>query len=108
MKKGRPGLRFEALVPGTGLDAVLEMLFRTTPTIGARYWPVQRPALARQEEVVEWRGERIRRKRVRLPGGGERCKPEYEDVARAAQVLGLSPYEVRLALGAESELRAVD
>jgi uncharacterized protein (TIGR00299 family) protein len=108
MKKGRPGLRFEALVPGAGLDQVLEALFRTTPTIGARYWPVQRRALERSEEVVEWRGERIRRKRVRLPGGGERCKPEYEDVARAAQVLGLSPYEVRLALGAESELRAVD
>jgi uncharacterized protein (TIGR00299 family) protein len=99
MKKGRPGLRFEALVPGSGLDAVLETLFRSTPTIGARFWPVDRPALARKDEVVEWRGERIRRKRVQLPGGGERAKPEFEDVLRAAHALGLPPHEVRLALG---------
>jgi uncharacterized protein (TIGR00299 family) protein len=99
MKKGRPGLRFEALVPGAGLEVVLETLFRTTPTIGARYWPVGRPALERREEVIEWRGEKIRQKRVRLPGGGERAKPEYEDVVRAADALGLAPYEVRLALG---------
>jgi uncharacterized protein (TIGR00299 family) protein len=98
MKKGRPGLRFEALVPGAGLNTVLEALFRTTPTIGARYWPVERPALERHDEVIEWRGERIRRKRVRLPGGTERSKPEYEDVVRAAHALGLAPYEVHLAL----------
>src|SRR5690606_36327244 len=84
MKKGRTGFRFEALVPESGLDPVLEALFRSTSTIGARYWPVARPALSREEEVVEWRGERIRRKRVELPGGGERVKPEFEDVARAA------------------------
>lgn len=98
MKKGRPGLRFEALVPEAGLDTVLTALFRSTPTIGARYWPVERSTLDRQIEVVEWRGQRIRRKRVRLPGGGERAKPEYEDVAQAARVLGLAPYQVRLAL----------
>jgi uncharacterized protein (TIGR00299 family) protein len=101
MKKGRPGIRIEALVPGTELEAVLEALFQTTSTIGARYWQVDRPALERREEVISWRGQRIRRKRVRLPGGGERAKPEYEDVISAAAALGLAPYEVRLALGTE-------
>lgn len=108
MKKGRPGLRFEALVPGAGLEMVLSTLFRTTPTIGARYWPVNRPALERSEEVVEWRGERIRRKRVRLPGGEERTKPEYEDVLQAARALGITPYEVRQALGAGIEVSTLD
>jgi uncharacterized protein (TIGR00299 family) protein len=98
MKKGRPGLRLEALTPEVALAATLAALFRTTPTIGARHWPVQRPALPRNEEVVEWRGQRIRRKRVFLPDGQERSKPEYEDVAKAAAVLGLSPFEVRGAL----------
>lgn len=98
MKKGRPGLRFEALVPEAGLEGVMTALFETTPTIGARYWPVERPALERREEVVEWQGERIRRKRVRLPNGTERAKPEYEDVLRAGRALGLPPYQVRLAL----------
>jgi uncharacterized protein (TIGR00299 family) protein len=98
MKKGRPGVRIEALVPGHLLDAVLEALFVNTSTLGVRYWPVRRPALQRREETVEWRGQRIRRKRVRLPGGGERAKPEYEDVVRAAKELGLTPLEVRSAL----------
>jgi pyridinium-3,5-bisthiocarboxylic acid mononucleotide nickel chelatase len=98
MKKGRPGLRIEALVPAGTLDAVLEALFRNTPTLGARHWPVQRPALERAETTVVWRGHSIRVKRAGIPGGGTRSKPEYEDVARAAAALGLTPLEVRLAL----------
>jgi uncharacterized protein (TIGR00299 family) protein len=98
MKKGRPGLRIEALVPAAALDASIGALFRSTPTLGARYWPVVRPALARDEESVEWRGQRIRTKRVRLPDGTQRAKPEYEDVVRAAAQLGLTPFEVRRAL----------
>ena len=98
MKKGRPALRLEALVPAGALDAVLDAVFRATPSIGARFWPVSRRALARTEEAVEWRGQRIRRKRVTLPGGAVRAKPEFDDVARAAAALGLTPYEVRRAL----------
>lgn len=98
MKKGRPGLRFEALVREAALEPVLNALFRTTSTIGARYWPVVRPALPREDDVLEWRGQRIRRKRVVLPDGRSRTKPEYDDVVRAATALGLAPYEVRLAL----------
>lgn len=100
MKKGRPGHRVEALVSEAELEEVLETLFRSTTTIGARYWPVRRTALERSEEVVEWRGERIRRKRVRLPGGGERSKPEYDDVVEAARALDLTPLELRQALDA--------
>lgn len=102
MKKGRPGLRFEALVPEGALDRALDALYANTSTIGARYWAVERPALPRREDAVEWRGHKVRRKRVRLPGGGERIKPEFEDVVRAASALGVSPYEARLALERET------
>ena len=101
MKKGRPGLRLEALVPDAAIDAVLGALFRTTPTIGVRYWPVVRPALRRAEQVREWRGQTIRFKQVWLPDGTCRFKPEYEDVVRAANALGLAPYQVRATLEAE-------
>ena len=47
----------------------LAALFATTTTIGARYWPVQRPALPRTETEIEWRGQKIRRKDVVLPDG---------------------------------------
>jgi uncharacterized protein (TIGR00299 family) protein len=98
MKKGRPAVRLEALTPEVSLQRVLEALFRSTTTIGARYWPVERPSLARREEIVEWRGQSFRVKRVTLPGGGERSKPEHEDVTRAAEVLGLPALEVRRAV----------
>jgi pyridinium-3,5-bisthiocarboxylic acid mononucleotide nickel chelatase len=98
MKKGRPGLRFEALTPESALESVIAALHRTTTTIGVRYWSVERPALAREESTVEWRGHRIRLKNVRLPDGTERSKPEYEDVVRAAREEGMAPLEVRAAL----------
>jgi uncharacterized protein (DUF111 family) len=98
MKKGRPGLRFEVLAPAEALDSVLNALFASTTTIGARYWAVQRPALRRSESELEWRGQRIRRKEVVLPDGTVRSKAEYEDVLRAAEALGMSALEVRRAL----------
>jgi uncharacterized protein (DUF111 family) len=54
--------------------------------------------LERDIEETEWRGQRIRWKRVRLPDGTLRGKPEYEDVAAAARALNLTPYDVRCAL----------
>ncbi len=95
MKKGRPGVRFEALVPAQALEPVLNALFATTTTIGARYWAVQRPALRRTETEIEWRGQKIRRKEVVLPDGTVRSKSEYEDVLKAAEALGISALEVR-------------
>jgi uncharacterized protein (TIGR00299 family) protein len=98
MKKGRPGLRFEALTEDAALEAVIAALHRATTTIGVRHWRVERPALERAETSIEWRGHRIRVKRVRLPDGTRRDKPEYDDVVRAARAEGMQPLEVRAAL----------
>lgn len=92
MKKGRPAFRMEALVAPERYTAVAAAFFHASPTIGLRSWPVEREALPRREEVVEWRGERLRIKRSRLPGGGERAKPEFDDVVHAANRLGLTPF----------------
>ncbi|NJD09820.1 MAG: nickel pincer cofactor biosynthesis protein LarC [Gemmatimonadetes bacterium] len=104
MKKGRPGLRLEVLAPADRLDDVAHAVLRHTTTLGVRHWPVARTILARSERVLEWRGQRIRCKLVRLPDGTSRAKPEYEDVLRAAEVLGLPALEVRMAV--ERELPA--
>jgi hypothetical protein len=101
MKKGRPGVRIEILAPTARLADVERTLFLATSTIGLRRWPVQRTLLERDVCVREWRGHGIRWKRVRLPDGSFRDKPDYEDIARAAAALGMTPYEVRVLLGHE-------
>lgn len=98
MKKGRPGVRLEVLAPDLSLERVVGALFRGTSTIGVRHWPVERTVLEREQETVEWRGVAIRMKRIRLPDGGTRVKPEFDDVAAAARSTGLTPLEVRAEL----------
>jgi pyridinium-3,5-bisthiocarboxylic acid mononucleotide nickel chelatase len=100
MKKGRPGMRFEVLVGADRLDEVEQTLFLTTPTIGARRWPVQRTVLPRRMEERTWRGQTIRWKVVELPDGSSRGKPEFADVVRAAQALGMTPWQLRAELDA--------
>jgi pyridinium-3,5-bisthiocarboxylic acid mononucleotide nickel chelatase len=95
MKKGRAGMRLEALVDADRIQAVEQALFRATSTIGLRRWPVQRTVLERHLEERSWRGQTIRWKRVTLPDGSHRSKPEFEDVVRAAARLGMTPWEVR-------------
>lgn len=105
MKKGRPGVRIEALASPEKLEAVSAALFRGGSTIGLRFWPAGRRVLPRRMETVTWRGEEIRVKRSALPGGGERAKPEFDDVARAAAALGMTPLEAYRALLADGVAR---
>jgi uncharacterized protein (TIGR00299 family) protein len=103
MKKGRQGTRLEVLAPVDRLPDLERIMFLATTTIGLRRWAVERTVLERAVEEREWRGQRIRWKRVRLPDGTSRAKPEYEDIAAAARALGLTPYEVRRELGDAGE-----
>lgn len=105
MKKGRPGIRVEAVCPPARLEAVLAVLFRAGTTLGVRHWAAERTVLPRRMETVTWRGQEIRVKRAALPGGGERAKPEFDDVARAAGAVGMTPLEVYRALQSEGLCR---
>jgi pyridinium-3,5-bisthiocarboxylic acid mononucleotide nickel chelatase len=98
MKKGRPGTRAEVLVDAARLNAVEGALFLSTSTIGLRRWPVQRSVLDRSTEETSFRGQTIRWKHVCLPDGSSRSKPEYDDVARAAAALGMTPWQLRALL----------
>ncbi len=99
MKKGRPGVRLEALAPAPSLPRVVDAFYAGTSTIGVRYWRVERAVLERATELIHWRGHAIRVKRVTLPDGSTRRKPEYDDVAAAARAEGRTPYEVRAEIG---------
>jgi uncharacterized protein (DUF111 family) len=94
MKKGRAGVRLEVLAHPGLADALEGLLLTATPTIGVRRSAVERRALPRRASSVDVRGQTIRLKVVERPDGGTRVKPEFDDVQRAARVLGVPAADV--------------
>jgi hypothetical protein len=94
MKKGRPGTRVEVLSTPSAADRIEHALFAHSSSIGIRRASVERHALPREEWTVLVQGEAVRMKRVLLPGGGSRTKPEFDDVRRLAARLGRSLRDV--------------
>ncbi len=85
MKKNRPAVLVTVLCEQKKLDAMQEILFRETSTLGVRYWPVERRTLRRQKHqvttawgkiagTIAWRGE-----------GRITFTPEYESCRAAAE-----------------------
>jgi uncharacterized protein (TIGR00299 family) protein len=106
MKKGRPGLRIEALVPDGRLEGVRDALFRHSTTAGLRVWRAERVVLERRQIEVEVApGVAVRAKALTLPGGGVRVKPEFDDVIAAAKALGRPPLDVARAAQRDAEDR---
>ena len=84
-RKGRPAMEATVLCPVSGLDAVIECIFRNTSTIGMRLCTVERAILDRDKRTVETRFGPIGVKRVFLDGKLLRAEPEYEDCAEASR-----------------------
>jgi uncharacterized protein (TIGR00299 family) protein len=103
MKRGRPGLRIEALVNPADAAVVENVLFRETTTIGVRRRSVERVALSRSTISVEVQGHSVSVKVAVLPDGTRRAKPEFVDVQRVSLATGQPLQDIfRLALtGAE-------
>ncbi len=87
MKKGRPGVRVEALCHVGDADRLETVLLTESSSIGVRRTLVSRRALPRREAQVSVDGQTIRLKVVTLPDGTTRAKPEWEDVLAAARTL---------------------
>jgi uncharacterized protein (TIGR00299 family) protein len=104
MKKGRPAHTFRALVAPEHAAEVRATVFRETTTLGIREYPVARHALPRETATVAVGGVEIRVKLARLDGVVVTAQPEYDDVVRAAQVLGRAVRDVL----AEASLAARD
>jgi len=89
MKKGRPACRLEVLARPATADALRHILFRETSTLGIRCCEVARDALPRETTIVATPVGDIPVKIARLPGGGYKVIPEFEDCRRLAEVAGL-------------------
>jgi uncharacterized protein (DUF111 family) len=106
MKKGRPGIRIDVLCTPARADSLEAALFLHGSSIGIRRTPVERRALPRVEHTVCVLDHEVRVKVVTLPSGGERAKPEFEDVARVALATG-RPHRDVAALAREAAERLV-
>jgi uncharacterized protein (TIGR00299 family) protein len=90
MKKGRMGVRLEVLARPALARRLEEELFATTTTLGVRRTLIERRTLRREQRTVDVLGHRVRVKVATLPGGGQRGKPEYEDVQVVSRATGRS------------------
>ncbi|HLY26865.1 MAG TPA: nickel insertion protein, partial [Aggregatilineales bacterium] len=97
MKKGRPATVVEVLCKPPNTQALRDLLFRHTTTLGVREQTVSRYSLARHIETVQTPFGPVRVKIATLPDGSARMAPEHDDcIARAAEH-GVSVREVWIA-----------
>jgi pyridinium-3,5-bisthiocarboxylic acid mononucleotide nickel chelatase len=86
MKKNRPGTMVTVLAPPTGRDAITNVLFRETTTIGVRFTDAQRECLTREIVSVETAFGTVRVKVARRGRTVMNAQPEFDDcVARAGE-----------------------
>jgi uncharacterized protein (TIGR00299 family) protein len=85
MKKNRPGVLVSILCRPPDGEAMRELLFAETPTLGVRSYAVRRRALEREAVTVETEFGTIAVKVARNQGRVVSATPEYEDCRGAAQ-----------------------
>jgi len=85
MKKGRPGVLVTVLAEVSGREAVEEILFSETTTLGVRRQVWERTVLERETTTVETAFGPIRVKIGRRGGRVYNAWPEFEDCQRAAE-----------------------
>lgn len=84
MKKGRPAVTMTVLCEADRRDAIAEVLFSETTTIGLRYHRVSRLKLERETRQVETRWGPIRIKVSRRGGTMVNLSPEFDDCRKVA------------------------
>jgi len=85
MKKNRLGTKLTLLAAADRMDALIEAVFRETPSIGVRYFPVERRVLERRFEKVRVAGRTVGIKVASLGGREVNVQPEYEDCVEASR-----------------------
>jgi hypothetical protein len=100
MKKGRPGVLLSTMVAKQKLEAIVDVMYRETSTIGLRIQQIGRKKLPRR--LVELQTSfGVLRAKVVLRNGHEVFTPEFEECRRIADERGLPVAEVMKRLDAE-------
>ena len=97
MKKNRPGILVTVLVAPNGREAVADVLFRETTTIGVRYTDWQRECLTREIVSLETAYGAVRVKIARRGSAVMNAQPEFDDCAARADEHGVATKDVHAA-----------
>ncbi len=84
MKKNRPGLTISILCEPSQSDALSQLLFEQTTTIGVRIYEARRKVLEREHVTVETPYGAVQVKVARRNGNVVNAAPEFEDCQRLA------------------------
>jgi hypothetical protein len=84
MKKNRPGLTISILCEPDKSDALCQLLFEQTTTIGVRTYEAQRKVLEREQVTVETPYGAVQVKVARREGKVLNAAPEFDDCQRLA------------------------
>jgi len=97
MKKNRPGILVSVLCVPEKSEALAQMLFEQTTTIGVRIYEARRKVLEREVVSVRTPYGEVRVKVSRREGKVLNVAPEYEDCQRLATEKGVPLKQVMLA-----------
>jgi hypothetical protein len=97
MKKNRPGILVSVLCTPETSDALAQMLFEQTTTIGVRIYEARRKVLERELLSVETPYGAVKIKVARRDGKVLNVAPEYEDCQRLATEQGVPLKQVMMA-----------
>jgi pyridinium-3,5-bisthiocarboxylic acid mononucleotide nickel chelatase len=97
MKKGRPGTLVTIIGPPERRQALTDILFRESTTIGVRFQEMLRTRLDRSVESVDTPYGPVRFKIARRGGEELNAAPEFDDCARLAAERGVSIKAVQAA-----------
>ena len=84
MKKNRPGLQVTILTTPEKADALAQLVFEQTTTIGLRIYEARRKVLEREHVEVETPYGKVRIKVAKREGKVLNAAPEYEDCQKLA------------------------
>ncbi len=97
MKKNRPGILVSVLCTPEKSDALAQMLFEQTTTIGVRIYEARRKVLERELVSIQTPYGAVKVKVARREGKVLNVAPEYEDCQRLATEKGVPLKQVMIA-----------
>jgi uncharacterized protein (TIGR00299 family) protein len=103
MKKGRPGFLLRLLADPAHATQLKELVLSETSAIGLRFHNMQRMTLPRTVVELETPWGIVRGKKVELPDGSSRIKPEYEDCAKLVREHGIPLQRIYTVIAQQSK-----